>query len=145
MSRQFRCYTSEYAKGDNNMYVGTQFGARHETDIRQLAQLGVKNVDTTPREHWTEWTVELLTSLREKYAKHGINLETIHSPLGSRDAFNNDMSHIFLAPSDERGAGAGRSVRGHTHSVRVGPARPALQHHNSRPPEDRPALRSGRR
>ena len=30
------------------MYVGTQFKARHETDIRQLAQLGVEHVDVTP-------------------------------------------------------------------------------------------------
>ena len=84
------------------MYVGTQIGARHETDIRQMAQLGIEHVDITPKEHWTEWTVELLTSLRERYAKHGINVETMHSPLGSRDAFHNDMSHVFLGPSDEK-------------------------------------------
>ena len=27
------------------MYVGTQFRSRHETDIKQLAQLGVEHVD----------------------------------------------------------------------------------------------------
>ena len=84
------------------MYVGTQFGARHETDIRQLAQLGVEHVDVPLKEHWKEWTVDLLTSYREKYAKYGINVETIHSPLGSRDAFTNDMSYLFLGPSDEK-------------------------------------------
>ena len=51
------------------MYVGTQFRARHETDIRQLAQLGVEHVDVTPDQPWTEWTVDLLASIREKYAK----------------------------------------------------------------------------
>ena len=84
------------------MYVGTQFGARHETDIRQLAQLGVEHVDVPLKEHWKEWTVDLLVSYREKYAKYGINVETIHSPLGSRDAFTNDMSYLFLGPSDEK-------------------------------------------
>ena len=84
------------------MYVGTQIGARHETDIRQMAQLGIEHVDITPKEHWTEWTVELLTSLRERYANLGINVETMHSPLGSRDAFHNDMSHVFSGPATRR-------------------------------------------
>ena len=52
------------------MYVGTQFRARHQTDIRQLAQLGVEYVDVTPDEPWTEWTVDLLASIREKYANY---------------------------------------------------------------------------
>ncbi len=84
------------------MYVGTQFKVRHETDIRQLAQLGVEHVDVTPTEHWTEWTVDLLMSIREKYAKCGITVESIHSPVSSRDAFNSGMPHLFLGPSDER-------------------------------------------
>ena len=84
------------------MYVGTQFGARHETDIKQLAQLGVHHVDVPLKEHWTDWTVDLLVSYREKYAKYGIEVETIHSPLGSRDAFSNDMTYLFLGPSDEK-------------------------------------------
>ena len=84
------------------MYVGTQFKARHETDIRQLAQLGVEHVDVTPTEHWTEWTVDLLASIREKYAKYGIAVESMHSPLSSRAAFNSGMPHMFLGPSDER-------------------------------------------
>ena len=84
------------------MYVGTQFPARHESDIRRLAQLGVGHVDVTPEEHWTEWTVDLLASIREKYAKHGITVESVHTPLGWRDAFHNDMPHVFLGPSDAR-------------------------------------------
>ena len=84
------------------MYVGTQLRARHETDIRQLAQLGVEHVDVTPAEHWTEWTVDLLTSIREKYAKYGITVETMHSPPSSRVAFESGMPHLFLGPSDER-------------------------------------------
>ncbi len=84
------------------MYVGTQFPARHDTDIRRLAQLGVEHVDVTPEEHWTDWTVDLFTSIREKYARHGITVESMHTPLGSRDAFNNGMPHVFLGPSDAR-------------------------------------------
>ena len=84
------------------MYVGTQFKARHETDIRQLAQLGVEHVDVTPTQHWTEWTVDLLTSIREQYAKYGITVESMHSPLSSRAAFDSGMPHMFLGPSDER-------------------------------------------
>lgn len=84
------------------MYVGSQFPARHETDIRQLAQLGVQHVDVTPDEPWTEWTVDLLASIREKYAKYGIAVESVHSPPSSRDAFNSGMPHVFLGPSDEK-------------------------------------------
>ena len=84
------------------MYLGTQFGVLHEADIRQLAQLGVEHVDVTPEEHWTEWTVDLLASIRERYAKQGITVESMHSPLSSRDAFHNGMPHVFLGPSDER-------------------------------------------
>ena len=67
-----------------------------------LRSLGVEHVDVTPEEHWTEWTVDLLASIRERYAKHGIAVESMHTPLGSRDAFHNDMSHVFLGPSDAR-------------------------------------------
>ena len=63
------------------MYLGTQFRARHETDIKQLVQLGVEHVDVTPEEHWTEWTVDLLASIREQYAKYGVTVGVhAHSP-----------------------------------------------------------------
>ena len=60
------------------MYIGTQTACRNETDIQLLAQLGVRNVDQTPQEPWEEWTTELLVELRERFDKHGINLEMIH-------------------------------------------------------------------
>ncbi len=84
------------------MYLGTQYTDRHETDILQLSQLGVEHVDVTPQEPWREWSVDSLTSIRENYAKHGITVEMIHLPLSSRSAFEREMSHIFLGPSDER-------------------------------------------
>ncbi len=46
------------------MYLGTQFGRRHDTDIRVLAQLGVLHGDQTPSEPWSEWTADPLKSLR---------------------------------------------------------------------------------
>ena len=116
------------------MYVGTQFGARHETDIRQLAQLGVEHVDVPLKEHWTEWTVDLLTSYREKYAKYGINVETIHSPLGSRDAFTNDMSYLFLGPSDEKERELDSLCEIIRMASEAGLERTALQHHHPRTP-----------
>ncbi len=84
------------------MYIGTQTACRNETDIQLLAQLGVRNVDQTPQEPWEEWTTELLVELRERFDKHGINLEMIHIPLGSQSAFKNGAGSIFLPPSDER-------------------------------------------
>ena len=45
------------------MYIGTQFGCRHDTDIQVLAQLGVLHVDQTPAEPWTEWTADTLKAL----------------------------------------------------------------------------------
>ncbi|SVD23776.1 uncharacterized protein METZ01_LOCUS376630, partial [marine metagenome] len=84
------------------MYIGTQFHCRHETDIEVLAQLGVVNVDQTPAEPCSEWTVDTLKALRDNFDKHGINVEMIHIPLGSGSAFENEAGAIFLGPSDER-------------------------------------------
>ena len=84
------------------MYVGTQFGCRHDTDIEVLAQLGVMHVDQMPTEPWEEWTPDTLKALRERFARYGIELEMIHVPLGSRSAFVNEAGAIFLGPSDAR-------------------------------------------
>ena len=84
------------------MYIGTQTYCRNETEIQVLAQLGIRNVDQTPPEPWSEWTVDTLKALRERFDKHGINLEMIHIPLGSQSASDNGAGAIFLGPSDER-------------------------------------------
>jgi len=85
------------------MYIGTQYNDdRNETDIQQLAQLGVAHVDVTPQEPWREWSIDSLTAIRENYAKHGITVEMIHLPLSSRSAFEREMSYVFLGASDER-------------------------------------------
>ena len=84
------------------MYIGTQTNCSEDTDIEVLAQLGVFNVDQTPTEPWPEWTVDTLKSMRDRFDRHGINLEMIHIPLGSGSAFQNEAGAIFLGPSDER-------------------------------------------
>ena len=84
------------------MYIGTQFGCRHDTDIQVLAQLGVLHVDQTPSEPWTEWTADTLNALRDRFARHGIELEMIHVPLSARSALQDEAGAIFLGPSDAR-------------------------------------------
>ena len=84
------------------MYIGTQFGCRHDTDIQVLAQLGVLHVDQTPAEPWTEWTADTLKALRERFARHGIEVEMIHVPLSARSALQDEAGAIFLGPSDAR-------------------------------------------
>ena len=84
------------------MYIGTQTNCRDENDIQVLAQLGIRNVDQTPKEPWSEWTVDTLKAMRDRFDAHGINLEMIHIPLGSQSASNNGAGAIFLPPSDER-------------------------------------------
>lgn len=84
------------------MYIGTQGTFAEDHDLEMLAQLGVKNIDSTPSEPITEWTTDLLTSYRERCAKFGINLEMMHF-IGSGCALNDkNTGAIFLKPSDER-------------------------------------------
>ena len=84
------------------MYIGTQVGCRDEADMEVLAQLGVRHVDQTPARPWTEWSAEMLIRMRERFDRHGINLEMIHIPLSSGSAFRNPAGAVFLGPSDER-------------------------------------------
>ena len=84
------------------MYLGTQYGSRDEMDMQVLQQLGVKHVDTTPKEDWWDWTAETLVSLREQHAKYDLELEMIHIPLGSRSAFENEAGAILLDDESER-------------------------------------------
>jgi mannonate dehydratase len=73
-----------------------------DEDIQVQAQLGLRNVDQTPDEPWANWTTAMLEQMKERWAKHGIQLEMIHIPLGSRSAYDNEAGAIFLRPSDER-------------------------------------------
>ena len=84
------------------MYIGSQFGHQTDEEIQVLSQLGVINVAQTPVEAWKDWTTDALVALKERWAKHGISLEMLHIPLGSRSAYDNEAGAIFLKPSDER-------------------------------------------
>lgn len=84
------------------MYIGSQFSHQTDEEIQVLSQLGVINVDQTPVEAWKDWTTDALVALKERWAKHGISLEMLHIPLGSRSAYDNEAGAIFLKPSDER-------------------------------------------
>ena len=84
------------------MYIGSQFGAQTDEEMQVLAQLGIKNVDQTPQQPWEQWSTSMLVEMKERWAKHGISMEMIHIPLGSRSAFKNQAGAIFLGPSEER-------------------------------------------
>ena len=81
------------------MYIGTQFGCRHDTDIQVLAQLGVMHVDQTPAEPWQEWTADSLKALRDRFARHGIELEMIHVPLSARSRWRTQPAPSSSAPA----------------------------------------------
>ena len=84
------------------MYIGTQGKFPEDNDLEVLSQLGVNNIDTTPDVPMNEWTTDLLTSMRERTDKYGINLEMTHI-INSGSALNDPVTgKIFLAPSDER-------------------------------------------
>ena len=84
------------------MYIGSQYGHQTDEEMQVLSQLGIMNVDQTPVEAWKDWSTDALLALKERWAKHGISLEMLHIPLGSRSAYDNEAGAIFLKPSDER-------------------------------------------
>lgn len=93
------------------MYIGTQ-GVPHDDEALQvLSQLGVNNIAQSPSEPWSEWSTDLLVSMREKCDNYGIRMEMMHLPLSGRVAIpgnldnpqnENEAGAIFLGASDER-------------------------------------------
>ena len=84
------------------MYIGSQFHDQTDGEMQVLSQLGLKNVDQTPSKPWAEWSTEMLVEMKERWARHDINMEMIHAPLSSRSAYQKEAGAIFLKPSDER-------------------------------------------
>ena len=75
------------------MYIGTQ-GVPHEDEaLEVLSQLGVNNIAQSPTEPWSEWTTDLLVSMREKCASYGINMEMMHLPLSGRVAIPGNLDN----------------------------------------------------
>ncbi len=89
------------------MYVGTQVGARDDSDFKVWSQLGVKHVCADPKGlHWTEWTRPALEKHREHVESFGITLDMITLPLNSspmdRQKETKEAYHIMLGKSPER-------------------------------------------
>ena len=84
------------------MHIGSQFGEQTDEEMKVLSQLGIEHVDQTPSTPLGEWSTEMLLQMKERWARHGISMEMIHIPLGSRSADQNGAGAVFLKPSDER-------------------------------------------
>ena len=84
------------------MYLGTQGQPADDDELKVLSQLGVNHVSSDPPGHWTTWDKQAFTDHKERLATYGIELDISLMPLGSRSAFENAVSHVFLGPSDER-------------------------------------------
>ncbi len=84
------------------MHVGTQGQATTDDELKVLAQLGVEHVSSDPPGHWTTWDSQAFADHKDRLAGYGISMDMSLMPLGSRSAFENDVQHVFLEPSDER-------------------------------------------
>ena len=93
------------------MYRGTQGVPHVDEALQVLSQLGVNNIAQSPSEPWSEWSRDLLVSMREKCDNYGIRMEMMHLPLSGRVAIpgnldtpqnENEAGAIFLGASDER-------------------------------------------
>ncbi len=84
------------------MYVGTQVGARHDTDFEVWAQLGVNNICSNPAGNPRDYTLETLEQHREKVESYGITLDMVQLPLSSTPLEQCQSPHIMLGKSPER-------------------------------------------
>jgi mannonate dehydratase len=84
------------------MYVGTQVGARGDSDFEQWAQLGVVNVCSDPPGSPHEWVVDDLKNHVDKLAGYGITLDMIQIPLSSTPLEVSQSPNVMLGKSPER-------------------------------------------
>ena len=84
------------------MYVGTQVGARNDSDFEQWAQLGVVNVCSDPPGDARTWTKDDLARHREKLESYGITLDMVQIPLSSTPLDTSQSPNIMLGKSPER-------------------------------------------
>ena len=84
------------------MYIGTQVGARDDSDFEVWAQLGVVNVCADPPENPHSWTVDTLSAHKEKVNSFGIELDMVQLPLSSRPIGESQSSSILLAKDPDR-------------------------------------------
>lgn len=84
------------------MYLGTQGQPTDDVELQVLSQLGVNHISSDPPGDWTTWDRDAFTAHRERLEQFGIELDMTLMPLGSRSAFENDSSNVFLGASKER-------------------------------------------
>jgi len=84
------------------MYVGTQVGARGDSDFEQWAQLGVVNVCSDPPGSPHERVVDDLKNHVDKLAGYGITLDMIQIPLSSTPLEVSQSPNVMLGKSPER-------------------------------------------
>ncbi|MCH7594781.1 MAG: mannonate dehydratase [Chloroflexi bacterium] len=84
------------------MHVGTQVGARDDTDFEVWAQLGLKNICADPPGNPHDWTVQTLKDHRERVESFGISLDMVQLPLSSRPVEENQSAAVMLAQDPDR-------------------------------------------
>ena len=84
------------------MYLGTQVGARDDTDFKQWSQLGVVNICSDPGGDPHSWTKDALSKHREKVESFGLTLDMVQLPLSSTPIENSQSPNIMLGKSPER-------------------------------------------
>jgi mannonate dehydratase len=84
------------------MYVGTQYRARNDDDLRLMAQLGVRHVCIDPPGSAHDWTLEDLSRHREHLESFGLVLDMVELPLRSHPVEKSLSPNILLGKSPER-------------------------------------------
>ncbi|HIF72983.1 MAG TPA: mannonate dehydratase [Dehalococcoidia bacterium] len=84
------------------MYVGTQVGARNDSDFEQWAQLGVVNVCSDPPGDAHSWTKDDLARHKDKLNSYGITLDMVQIPLSSTVLDKSQSPNVMLGKSPER-------------------------------------------
>lgn len=89
------------------MYIGTQIAGSKLQDLgddylRQLAQLGVRNVCIDPVGNPHDWTADILARHIDRLDRAGLTLDMVQLPLGSRPIDENRSKNILLGKSPER-------------------------------------------
>ncbi len=88
------------------MYVGTQVGARDDSDYKVWAQLGLKHICGYPPGNWWSWTRPVLEAYKEKVEKFGLTLDMTTLPLNSSridsPTAKSETPNVMLGKSPER-------------------------------------------
>ncbi|WP_380058776.1 mannonate dehydratase (plasmid) [Falsihalocynthiibacter sp. SS001] len=89
------------------MHIGTQmsggkFAELGDPYLKQLAQLGVRNVCIDPEGNPHDWTDDILARHIDRLDRAGLSLDMVQLPLASRPISENRSKNIMLGKSPER-------------------------------------------